>query len=403
MHSPVYVTVSARTENGRLFVYLLFFSDIPWEHLYQRPQQLAHRLARRYPVLWIEPATLGHTAHWHADAVADHVHRLTVPQFPHHARSPYLRALSRGASRIRPLRFLLFRIQQHLLRRALHRLGVKPEKMLVLIQNFQYIRLALTLHPSMMLFDYIDDAFGFTAFPPYVRREWEETIRAADVVTVTTTALRNRIVAAVPREVHIVNNAVEVAQFQNAAGERPADLPPPQRPIVLYVGAIAQWMDFPLLHMLCRSLPEVSFVFIGPVHPAVRSDVEAVRAAGNCSFLGTKPYSAVPRYLRHGDVGMIPFVRNTLTSAVNPVKFYEYSAAGIPTVTTFFSDDLLEFGDLIFLARTHEEFTAQVRHTLGLANDGRLKGELRAFALRNDWDVRAAMVAGLIDHHTHPR
>ena len=378
---------------------LLFFSDIPWAGLFQRPQQLALRLARRYPVLWIEPATLGTKVHWHADRIAENVHRLTVPQFPYHARNRFVRTFSRMLGSIRPFRFLLLKIQQYLLMRTLQSLGVNPEEMIVLIQNFQYIRPALHLRPSMILFDYIDDAFGFTQFPPYVHGEWEETIRVADVVTVTATALRDRIVAAVPREVHIINNAVEVTQFQNPAGERPVDLPTPGRPIAVYVGAIARWMDLALVRELCCSLPEVSFVFIGPVHPDIRPTVDGLRSLQNCHFLGTKPYADVPRYLQHCDAGMIPFVRNTLTSGVNPVKMYEYSAAGIPTVATLFSDDLLEFGDLIFLAKTRKDFAGQLQHALALAKDGRLKEKLRTFAMANDWDTRAARMASLIGQH----
>jgi len=382
-------------------MYLLFFSDIPWEGLFQRPQQLALRLTRTYSVLWIEPATLGRKVHWHADRVAENVHRLTVPQFPYHARNRAVRALSYMLGSIAPLRFLLLKIQQSMLRRTLANLGAGPGERIVLLQNFQYIRLALHARPAMMLFDYIDDAFGFTTFPSYVHREWAEIIRCADVVTVTAAALRDRIAAVASRDVHIIHNAVETARFQRAAVERPADLPTPSRPIIIYVGAIARWLDFPLVHEICTSLPDTSFVFVGPVHPEVRNAVHDLRTAGNCHFLGTKPYAAVPGYLQYAAVGMIPFLRSTLTTAVNPVKFYEYSAAGIPTVSTLFADDLHEFGDLVLLAGNRQEFVDQIHHGLALSHDERLKEKLRTFAMANDWDTRAATMAGLIERHLH--
>jgi len=382
-------------------MHLLFFSDISWEGLFQRPQQLALRLARRHPVLWIEPATLGRKVHWHADQVAGNMHRITLPQFPYHARNRCVRAIAYVLGSVAPLRFLLLKIQQYFLRRALRDLGVDAGEVIVLLQNFQFFTLALRAHPLMVLFDYIDDAFGFTKFPAYVRGEWMATLRAADVVTVTAQALRDRIVEVVPREVHIINNGVEMAQFQHAGVERPADLPPSNRPIVIYVGAIARWMDFSLVQATCRALPEVSFVFVGPVQPEVRNAVETLRALGNCHVLGTKPYSAVPAYLRHADVGMIPFVRDRLTSAVNPVKLYEYSAAGIPTVSTFFADDLQEFGDVVLLAGNRAEFADQIQHALALARDGRLKEKLRTFAMAHDWDSRAERMASLIQQHLH--
>ena len=37
-------------------------------------------------------------------------------------------------------------------------------------------------------------------------------------------------------------------------------------------------------------------------------------------------------------VGLIPFRRNTLTESVDPVKYYEYRAMGIPVLSTGFGE-----------------------------------------------------------------
>jgi hypothetical protein len=38
------------------------------------------------------------------------------------------------------------------------------------------------------------------------------------------------------------------------------------------------------------------------------------------------------------DVGLIPFKRSTLTSSVDPIKFYEYRALGLPVVSSAFGE-----------------------------------------------------------------
>jgi hypothetical protein len=78
---------------------------------------------------------------------------------------------------------------------------------------------------------------------------------------------------------------------------------------------------------------------------------------------------------------------------------YEYSAAGIPTVSTLFADDLQEFGDVVLLAGSREEFAEQIGRGLAMAHDRRLTEKLRTFAMANDWDSRAASMAGLIEQH----
>ena len=54
----------------------------------------------------------------------------------------------------------------------------------------------------------------------------------------------------------------------------------------------------------------------------------------NVHLLGEQPYAVLPSYLHQFDVACIPFLRNSLTEATNPVKFYEYLSAGKPVVST---------------------------------------------------------------------
>jgi glycosyltransferase involved in cell wall biosynthesis len=54
----------------------------------------------------------------------------------------------------------------------------------------------------------------------------------------------------------------------------------------------------------------------------------------NVHWLGGRDHGLLPQYLRHFDVGLIPFKRVALTYNANPIKLYEYLAAGVPVVST---------------------------------------------------------------------
>ena len=41
------------------------------------------------------------------------------------------------------------------------------------------------------------------------------------------------------------------------------------------------------------------------------------------------------------DVGLIPFKKNSLTASVDPIKYYEYRALGLPVVSTAFGEMLV--------------------------------------------------------------
>lgn len=378
---------------------LIFFSDITWDSLFQRPQQLAVRFARRSPVLWIEPAVLGHRRYWHPVEAAPSLYRLTLPQFPHNARDRRIRTITRTFSASPLLRASLFHAQRAIIRRAMHVLTIIPGTASVLVQNFQFIRIARDCQPARILFDYIDDAFGFTRYPPYVREEWRTALEEADVLTATSKTLVDLMQKEVDREIVLVPNGVDIEPYQSEPA-RPSDLPASGRRLVVYAGTIASWFDFDLLGKLARTTTDTDFVLIGPVHPDVAAVAEQLRAIPNCSFLGPKPHTEIPRYLLHADAGLIPFVRNALTAAVNPVKLYEYSAAGIPTVSTAFSDDLEEVRGLVAIAADPDDFIRQIQKILAMSPDEklRLKEKLRTFAEASTWDTRAETLARLLEH-----
>src|SRR5262249_14366028 len=98
------------------------------------------------------------------------------------------------------------------------------------------------------------------------------------------------------------------------------------RPIVGFFGLISAWVDLELIAYLSEQIPPASFVLLG------RADVDLGPLAHrpNVHHLGLIPYAELPGYARYFDIGLIPFVLNQLTRAVNPLKLLEYFALGLP-------------------------------------------------------------------------
>jgi glycosyltransferase involved in cell wall biosynthesis len=254
-----------------------------------------------------------------------------------------------------------------------------------------------TVKPRRVVFDYIDDVFGFTPLPAFVWSEWLSAIRRADAVTVTSPTLRKRILDVHLRDVRIVPNGVEFDRFASIADtRRPADLPPPGATIVGYVGSIYPWLDFGLLDRTIGSMTDLSFVMVGPLHPAVAREMDRLARHRNFSFLGLKAYADVPSYMKNLDAAIIPFRRTLLTEGVNPVKLYEYSAVGVPTVATDFSEDTKEFAEIVLIAHTDVEFVAHIRTALVRRKDREFTRKLVSFAAENDWDCRAHEFSALL-------
>ena len=376
---------------------LVFFSDIAWDSLHQRPQHLASRLARRARILWVEPATLGSRVLITPREQIPGVFRMTLPAFPLNARKRWIRRLAVLASRILPLRLALAGTQRALLRHGLRLVKAPGEETVCLVENFLFMHLTRILQPRTVIFDYIDDAFGFTAFPGFVRREWLSTVKRADAVTVTSATLGRRVKDVHPRDLRLIPNGVDFERFAHPADEvRPSDLPPAGLTIIGYTGSIYPWLDFGLLERAVESLEEYRFVFAGHLHPDVTEGMTRLLRHRNFSYLGVKPYSEVPAYVRSFAAGLIPFRRTLLTEGVNPVKLYEYSAAGVPTVATDFSDDTRAFSDFVLIARTEDEFVQHIRTAVGRRSDPSFAARLSSFARENDWDSRAREFSALL-------
>lgn len=378
---------------------ILFFPDISWQSLYQRPHHIATRLAQRWPVLWVQPATLSQKVTFLPVPIHENIHQVSLPFFPYNARDTRVKRFTNVFSRWSVARWCLTRLQLWLLQRALKTLGVDRNDTGFFIHNIQGTRLAAFFKPRVVLFDYIDNLFGFTDFPPHVYEEWKQTIERADIVTATSPTLKNLIQQEHPVTVHVVTNGVEFSRFAVTTNDRPPDLPRDSSPIAGYIGSVYVWLDFELLRALLESIPTMNLVMIGHDHPDVQEQLNTLRKYGNFFFLGAKPYADVPSYLQSFSVGLIPFRKTPLTAGVNPVKLYEYSAAGVPTVATDFSRDMSEFEKIVTIARTPEQFCNAVRSTILAGPDPTGAAARRAFARQNDWNQKVSTILSLLERY----
>lgn len=179
-------------------------------------------------------------------------------------------------------------------------------------------------------------------------------------------------------------HGVDFDHFQQAAQAREPvrDLQDLPRPIVGFFGCLDQWVDVNLIATLGRQFPDASFVLLGRQNVPL----DGLSDCSNVRYLGMVPYADLPRYAAYFDIGLIPFVRNTLTEAVNPLKVMEYYALGLPVLATRLPE-LEAIGGPIRLASTAAEFCANLREIIdGRGPDGRTGIEI---ARQSTWQRRA--------------
>jgi len=171
----------------------------------------------------------------------------------------------------------------------------------------------------------------------------------------------------------------------------------PRQRKILYVGAMHEWFDVHTLGVVAAAYPDWQIDCFGDALPAVRDEL-AVHA--NVVFKGTVSQAAIAQEAPHYDVALIPFRDSPLTVGVDPLKFYEYVAAGLPVVSSTIHA-LASFGEgMVRLVSTPQEFVSAVQDTID-ADSLELRRYRIESSRRFDWSFRIAEFDRVLDTLTH--
>jgi len=203
---------------------------------------------------------------------------------------------------------------------------------------------------------------------------------------------------------HLFRAGVNLEVFEAGTGPdlpKPAELEGLAGPVVGYVGALHEWVDVELLRQVAVSMPDRQFVLVGPI---VR-EVEALRRLPNVHLIGQKAHGEIPRYVRHFDACIIPYVRNAYTETTYPAKLNEYLALGKPVVATplpELADYNREFGEVLRLAGDAPAFVKALREAMADTTPA-MQELYRNVARQNSWAEIVEDMSRLIDERFQAR
>ena len=111
---------------------------------------------------------------------------------------------------------------------------------------------------------------------------------------------------------------------------------------------------------------------------------------------GYRQYDEIPDYVGSFDACIIPFHDDELTRGADPLKLYEYLAAGKPVISTAIPRSL-EFSDVVDIAFGTDEFVSAIDAALSDDNGAR---ERRIAAARpHSWNGRFKTIVDLTREH----
>lgn len=159
-----------------------------------------------------------------------------------------------------------------------------------------------------------------------------------------------------------------------------ADIP---KPIIGYIGVIQDRVDLDLIAYLAKANPDKSFVLVGPVWSEQDLTQKALSQYPNIHFLGYKSYQEAPMYIQQFSLGLIPHKKAEFSVTTNPMKMYEYLAAGKPVVASM-GAGTENIENFLEIADSYEEFNKKIN--LLLAEDNvKKQNSRREYVKQHSW------------------
>ncbi|QRX81016.1 glycosyl transferase [Glaciimonas sp. PAMC28666] len=351
---------------------LIYFSPVPWASFAQRPHKFVEwfRATRGKEVLWIDP-------------YPTRLPRLADLRTRGRAKNGEVVApdwLTIVSPRVLPIEPLLgiSLFNRLLWNKVIQRVNsfIKDGECQIVIGKPSELALrVIALNPTVFsLYDAMDDFPAFYCGLSHLSMRRREQAVAAKVsqISVSSATLVDKF-ASYRLKLILALNACAVDSLPPVSLKGRID-----KPVIGYVGTISEWFDWSLVFCLAASNPSVCIRLIGPVH-----SMPPGRLPQNLEMLPACDHGTAMKLMGEFSIGLIPFKLTNLTAAVDPIKYYEYRALGLPVISTSFGQMALRHGDEgVFIVEKNSNLVALTN--AAMAFEDKLS-EIEEFRAKNSW------------------
>jgi glycosyltransferase involved in cell wall biosynthesis len=360
---------------NRLPENLICFSHLRWDFVFQRPQHLLTRLAKKMNVFYFEEPIIGNNIKPHY-LQASRGNNLTIitPQLPV--------GLTEADSH---------QIQKKLLDKFL------SERVLTDYGFWYYTPMALEFtrgyEPKLTVFDCMDELSAFKFAPESIKKLEKELLQIADIVFTGGYSLYEA-KKDQHHNIHAFPSSIDKLHFAKA---RDLKNNTPNSTVKLgFYGVIDERFDVELIRGIAELRPDWDIMLIGPV---VKIDPATLPVSPNIHYLGSKSYEELPELVADWDVALIPFLLNESTRFISPTKTPEYLAAGLPVISTPIRDVINPYGKygLVSIGHNAEDFVDSAEMELHRSDRKEWVQKVDFFLVHNSWDETCSRMVDMMN------
>lgn len=190
---------------------------------------------------------------------------------------------------------------------------------------------------------------------------------------------------------HLIQNGVDFEHFQDELQKREQidtmeNFKKQFSHVIGYFGALAPWLWTELINDLIVKYPKVGFVIIGPDFDGGST---GLKRGPNVIYVGAVNHREIPSYARYFDFGIIPFRKGPIAKSTNPLKLFEYFAAGIPVIVTEDMAECLIYQDFVAKLDNADELEQIIKTFDAKRLEPYFIQQVLEIARSNSWQNRA--------------
>lgn len=246
------------------------------------------------------------------------------------------------------------------IREAIQFLNMKNT--VLLLQNPMAVGVVHNLKEDAFIFDAIDNWLYHPQMQQNketVERNYNFIMKEADAIFTVSESLKDFFQKGNER-VYWIANGVDKEYFQESWI---TDIEKRKNATIGYMGKIQDRVDFDLIESCLKQYPDHTFLMMGPVY-SQKDRVKQIKSRyANIHFLGDIHYKELPKKMKEMDIAIIPHKVDAFTNSMNPLKIYEYLAAGKQIITTPVAG-IENFQDYVYEANSKEEFIAAIKRAI---------------------------------------
>lgn len=355
---------------------IVVFSHLRWDFVTQRPQHIMERLGKNQRVFFVEEP-IASTAEDYGTVKKTVINSNLIVVQPRMAFEDYEKLLIPQLKKM---------------------VGAKKKAPILWFYSAAFVKLSDSLRSSLIVYDCMDELTAFKGASPLLIEQEKQLLQIADLVFTGGKSLYEAKTKRHP-SVHCFPSSVDKKHFEKAlfnSTKKPKELSHLKNPIAGFYGVIDERMDLNLMRETAELLPQINFVYIGPV---VKIDAADLPQAPNIHYLGQRSYGELPAYLKAFDVAFMPFALNEATEFISPTKTLEFMAAHKPIISTAIYDVKRDYFREVSIVNSSQAAARAIKTYLTEDEADRQSREALQAAVikRTSWDVTVEKMSLLME------